>query len=125
MTNKVYPLEIRDSDSDEKEAIEELSASETERARTLKSSLEWYTRQHERRGGWVSQIESCEESLAELGLKGAELEALETDPDRPGKSEREKEMEDLQETAEWMDERGWNSEHVWDELREMKEGKQG
>jgi len=122
MKTDYYPLY-----DDTEDQVAELSADDAERARTLKSSLEWYRRQNERSGGWVSQIERCETELEELTGSSdvAQLDELLGTEDRPGKSERQKEMEDLQETAEWMDEHGWDSEHVWDELRELKGGKEG
>ena len=120
MTNNVYPLDIR-HDEDEAAEVAELRSDEKQHVRDLRDSKRWY----QERSGWGSQVERTSEEL--ISLVGTddvdELdEMLGTKEDPVGQDSRLKEVEDLQETAEWLDDHGWDSEHVWEQVRELKSG---
>ena len=112
---------------DTADRIAELSDDETERVRTLKSSLEWYQRQSERHGGWTRAIEQCKEELEDLAHTSdiAKLDEVLGDDDEVAElSDLDRELRDVRDAAEWMDDHGWEqaAEDQWERYRALKEG---
>jgi hypothetical protein len=54
----------------------------------------------------------------------AELEAMFESREAITKTERQQELEDVRDAAEWMDDHGWEqaAEDQWDRLKRLKEG---
>ena len=112
---------------DTADRIAELSDDETERVRTLKSSLEWYQRQSERHGGWSRAIEQCKEELEELAHTSdiAKLDgALGDDDDVAELDETEQAIEECEERIQWYENHDWEkaAEREYDRLKSLKDG---
>ena len=124
MTIDIYPLDIQDSDDND---VAELTADEAERARTLKSSLEWYRRQRERSGGWTRAIEQCESELKEL-CGSSDIDELD---EMLGKDDEHAELDDTEraiaeckERIDWYEKHDYGDviEKEYDRLKRLKEG---
>jgi hypothetical protein len=123
MTTNVYPLDIQHSDESEAEELADLTDEQLQTVRDKKDSKEWYS-SHD---GWHLAEEQVSEELEELvgtsdtdeldRMLGSEAEADEL-------SDREREIADVRDRAEWYDSHGWTEmcEREYDRLRELKEG---
>lgn len=123
MKTDYYPLY-----DDTADRIAELSDDETERVRTLKSSLEWYQRQSERHGGWTRAIEKTQEELEDLAHTSdiSKLDEVlgDEDDEVAELSDLDRELRNVQERAEWYADHDWDemAEREYDRLKELKEG---
>jgi hypothetical protein len=122
MTTNVCPLDIKDSDDSE---VAELSDEELQTVRDKRDSKEWYAN-HD---GWTRAEELVSEELEELvgtsdtdeldRMLGSEAEADEL-------SDREREIADVRDRAEWYESHGWTEmcEREYDRLKALKEGRE-
>ena len=113
---------------DTADRIAELSDDETERVRTLKSSLEWYQRQSERHGGWTRAIDQCKEELEELAHT-SDLTKLDEvlgdeDDEVAELDETEQAIAECEERIQWYENHDWEkaAEREYDRLKELKDG---
>ena len=111
--------------NDTESEVASLTDSEVSTARDKRDSLRWYLKRSRQRGegGWSCAIEECQETLEDLtGTSDLdELDRMLGSEDEDRTDSREAELKDLRDTAEWLDDHGWESEHLWDELAELKE----
>jgi hypothetical protein len=123
MTTNVYPLDIQDSDDSEAEELSDLTDEQLQTVRDKKDSLRWYS-EH---SGWTRAEELVSEELEELvgtsdtdeldRMLGSEAEAEEL-------SDRERQIADTRDRAEWYDSHNWTgcAEREYDRLKRLKEG---
>jgi len=123
--NSVYEADSFDSMNSSTDNLEddiaELSDDEAQHLEDLIDSRNWY-----RKRGWTSQVERCNAELERrLGTtETAELEAMFESREAITKTERQQELEDVRDAAEWMDDHGWEqaAEDQWERYRALKEG---
>jgi hypothetical protein len=113
---------------DTADRIAELNDEQTERVRTLKSSLEWYQRQSERHGGWSKAIDQCKEELEELAHTSdlARLDEVlgDDDDDVAELDETEQAIAECEERIQWYENHDWQkaAEREYDRLSRLKGG---